>query len=134
MIVVPCVALIGYYGWLRPNAEPVTLEEYAAVICNLDSSPADLTWGEVRGSLRDRLGVYKRLEPPPEIMPFHEGRVVALGGVSKAMRGKDGNAPMNELELAFDPDIRAAMQADKKGVRSLPPADRRVLYKHGCRF
>ena len=134
VIVVSCVALIGYYGWLRPSAVPVTAEEYAAVICNLDKFPSDATWGDARRTLRYRVREYKKLAPPAEFSGFHEGQIASYEGMVRAMKGKDGGAPMNPYELILDPTAHAAASAGERGERSLSSENYRLLRRHGCRF
>lgn len=132
-IVACCILYFGYV-LLKPSTEPVTLEEYAAVVCNRSGLPQSSTWGEARSWLRDLLDDMKRLEPPAEIVQYHEGRTAALSGMLKAMGGKPSGAPMNPIELAFDPTANAAMDADEAAVSSLTIDERRELYRLGCRF
>ena len=134
VIVVSCIALVAYYGWFRPSAVPVTAEEYAAVICNLDRFPADPTWGDARHTMRYSVREYKKLEPPAEFSGFHEGQIASYEGMIKAMKGKDGGAPMNPYELILDPVANAAASAGERGERSLTGEHHRLLRQHGCRF
>ena len=134
VIVVSCVAYIGYHGWLRPNAEPVTLEEYAVVICGANVLHDGATWGEAREYARVKLSEHNGLAPPGDLVPYHEGRIETLEGFLDAIRDKDANAIMNEYELIFDPDAMRAARALGAGERSLSIENRRLLRQHGCRF
>ena len=134
VIVVSCVALVAYYGLSRPSAVPVTAEEYAAVICNLDEFPSDATWGDAQRTLRYRVREYKKLEPPAELSGFHEGYIASYEGMVKAMKGKDGGATMNPYELILDPTANAAASTGERGERSLSSENYRLLRQHGCRF
>ena len=133
-VIVACCILYFAYVLLKPSAEPVTAEEYAVVVCERDGLPKEATWGETRRWFRGLLDDLERLEPPAEIVPFHEGRTTALRGMLKAMEGKNGDAPKNEVELVFDPVAQAAAEADEVGVLSLSAEHRSLLRQHGCRF
>lgn len=132
-VVLCCVLYFGYVLW-KPSAVPVTAEEYATVICNLDTFPHDTTWGDARRTMRYRVREYKKLEPPAELSRFHEGQIASYEGMIKAMQGKDGGAPMNPYELIFDPAANAAASAGERGERSLTVEHHRLLRQHGCRF
>lgn len=123
---------VGYFIALEFLPQEVTAEEYAARACDYAVPGDDATWGQTKTLLNGRLREMKRMKPPAELVPFHEGRTTALEGLVSVLSRKDASARMNELELAFDPDVRTAMRSDKAGVRSLTPQDRQLLRQHGC--
>ena len=127
---VAIIGLAAYLGW--PEPEPVTLEEYAAIVCNKDRPKAD-TWGEARASLRSELRDRESLIPPEEMTEWHEGKIEMLSITLDALSGLDADEPINELLLLGIPELRRAMVVDKAADRSLSLETHRQLRQHGCR-
>ena len=124
----------GYYLLKESEPEPVSLEEYAARVCNADGLHDDATWGETRTHLQARLSEHKGLAPPADVVPYNEGRIAALEGFLDAIRDKDAKAIVNEYELIGNPDAMRGVRAGEAGERSLSHEHRRLLRQHGCRF
>ena len=133
-VAVAIVVGVGYYFLEEFQPEPVSLEEYAARVCNADSLQDNATWGETRMYLQDRLSEHKGLAPPAEVVPYNEGRIAALEGFLDTIRDKDAKAIVNEYELIGNPDAMRGVRAGEAGERSLSHEHRRLLRQHGCRF
>ena len=125
------VIFVGRYLSDEFGQRDVTLEQYAALVCDLDAPSGD-TWGAVRDRLRVHLNARKGLVPLEEMREWHEGKIKMMEMVLDAIDEYDADAPMNEFLLIGNSGMHQAMAIDKAAGRSLSVETHRALRQHGC--
>ena len=125
-------AVVGYLI-LGQGAEPtpVSLERYAAIVCNRDGTRGP-TWGSTRDFLRADLNARKGLSPPEEMREWHETKIAVLELTIDALDKYDADEPVNAMLLLGNPVMYQAADMDEAAGRSLPIDTRRELYRLGC--
>ena len=127
MVVIGAQALLDEFG-----QRDVTMEEYAAIMCDRPGLGSGATWSDARAYTKANLRDRKGLNPPEEMREWHEGMIEMTELILDALSGHDGDAAFNEMRLILNPDAHAAADVGDAAERSLSLETHRELRRLGC--
>ena len=123
--VVLALALLSAAGCARGDA--LTLEEYSALVCNVETYPAE-TWGGFAVSARGTLAAFEGIVPPVEMSSYHALFLAGMRGTRDLAESSPPNDEVVQGDLLAVPEVWAAAVL----LGNLPVEVRETLRKAGC--
>lgn len=115
---------------------PLTVDEYAAAMCSLetglDDAPPALTWGESADALAESLDALRSLSPPPEMSEYHDTTVWMVSLLFDHVADQPDDRAFNPFDLDLLGLALVVAIPVAEAERSVPAAAVAALEAHGC--
>ncbi len=109
----------------------MTIEEYAAAFCDLDTPEDFETWGESLGPTREVLAGLRDLSPPSVARDYHQAVVTGTEDVLDFIESQDPDDAFNRLALfshsVRDPNALIQYARFGEALDALPSQTRSML-------
>ena len=115
-----------------PTPPPISLEDYAAAVCDPVDLPAGATWGQLRDKLKRDISRSEKVVPPPAVSDWHFALTASMRETLEATEEFDQNTPMNPYELVDNEAWMLKATLSEQATAALSEDVREILLSAGC--
>ena len=114
------------------SVKPLTVEEYAAKVCDPVDLPDGVTWKQYRDKLRADIDRGEGVVPPQEVRDYHLSIIAAMRETLKATNDFAPEAQVNPYELTTNSEFVLKLALAVEAQQGLDDETSQTLIKHGC--